>query len=45
MMTAYAAMGYRVQALRTYRRCAETLEGTLGIQPSRATHKIYESIR
>ncbi len=45
MMRAYAETGYRVQALRTYRRCAETLQETLGIEPSRATKRIYESIR
>jgi DNA-binding SARP family transcriptional activator len=45
MMTAYAEMGYRVQALRTYERCARTLRETLGIEPSQATQSIYESIR
>jgi DNA-binding SARP family transcriptional activator len=45
MMTAYAEMGYRVQALRTYQRCARTLQETLGIEPSRATKTIHESIR
>jgi ATP/maltotriose-dependent transcriptional regulator MalT/DNA-binding SARP family transcriptional activator len=45
MMTAYAEMGYRVQALRTYQRCARTLRETLGIEPSQATNSVYESIR
>lgn len=45
MMKAYAAMGYRVQALRTYQRCATTLRETLDIAPSQATQSIYEAIR
>ena len=45
MMTAYAEMGHRVQALRVYRRCARTLYETLDIEPSQATKRIYESIR
>ncbi len=45
MMTAYAEMGYRVQALRTYQRCARTLQENLGIEPSRVTKTIHESIR
>jgi len=45
LMTAYAELGYRVQALRTYQRCARTLRQTLGVEPSKATNSIYESIR
>jgi len=44
MMTAYAEMGYRVQALRAYQRCAKTLRETLGIEPSPATNAVYQSI-
>jgi ATP/maltotriose-dependent transcriptional regulator MalT/DNA-binding SARP family transcriptional activator len=45
MMTAYAEMGYRVQALRTYQRCARTLRETLDIKPSKATNAVHEAIR
>ncbi|MBS3783324.1 MAG: transcriptional regulator, partial [Anaerolineae bacterium] len=45
MMRAYAEMGNRVQALRTYQRCATTLRETLDVAPSKTTQSIYEEIR
>ncbi|MBN1955951.1 MAG: tetratricopeptide repeat protein [Anaerolineae bacterium] len=43
-MRAYAALGNRAQALRTYQRCEKRLHDELGIEPSAATAQLYKSI-
>jgi len=45
MMVAYAQMGNRAQALRTYQRCVERLQDELQIKPAPDTIRLYESIR
>jgi len=45
MMIAYDRMGNRAQALQTYLRCAQRLRDVLGIEPSEATIRLYESLR
>jgi DNA-binding SARP family transcriptional activator len=37
--------GYRISALRQYKRCAESLDQELGVTPSRQTEALYEQIR
>jgi DNA-binding SARP family transcriptional activator len=44
MMEAYAHLGNRAQALRTYHRCAERLQKELGVEPVGSTSRLYESI-
>ncbi len=44
MMTAYAHLGNRAQALRTYQRCVERLREELNVEPSPTTVRLYESI-
>ena len=43
MMMAYAQLGNRAQALRTYQRCVERLRQELDVEPSTATVRLYES--
>lgn len=45
MMVAYARMGNRVQALRTYQRCVERLGEVLQVGPADETVRLYETIR
>lgn len=45
LMTAYARLGNRSQALRTYRRCSDVLRDELGVKPTAATLQVYESVR
>ncbi|MBU0702467.1 MAG: transcriptional regulator [Chloroflexi bacterium] len=44
MMIAYAHLGNRAQALRTYQRCVKRLRERLEIEPSADTVRLYESI-
>jgi DNA-binding SARP family transcriptional activator len=44
MMLAYARRGNRPTALRTYRRCVDTMQQELGVEPSPATKALYEQI-
>lgn len=44
MMLAYAHTGDRTLALRTYRRCADTLQSELGVEPAPATAALYTRI-
>jgi ATP/maltotriose-dependent transcriptional regulator MalT/DNA-binding SARP family transcriptional activator len=44
-MLAHARQGNRPQALRSYQRCAETLDAELGVAPARATRDLCERIR
>lgn len=44
LMTAYAHMGNRTQAVRTYRRCLETLQSELGVPPTEATVQLWQQI-
>jgi DNA-binding SARP family transcriptional activator len=43
-MRAYAATGNRPMALRTYRRCVETLAQELAIEPLPQTSELYQEI-
>jgi len=45
LMHALAEKGERAQALREYARCREALKSTLDVEPSPATHALYEAIR
>lgn len=44
LMTAYARMGNRTQAIRTYQQCVEKLQTELGVQPSEATTQLWQEI-
>ncbi len=44
-MLAYSRQGRRVQALRTYQRCRESLHAELGLAPGEATRQLYRAIR
>jgi DNA-binding SARP family transcriptional activator len=44
MMTAYAQLGNRTQALRAYRSCEESLRKELDVAPSPATRRLHASI-
>ncbi len=44
LMTAQAEFGSRADALRTYRRCRDTLSGELGVSPDPATVQLYEHL-
>jgi SARP family transcriptional regulator, regulator of embCAB operon len=44
LMTAQAEFGSRADALRTYRRCCDTLSGELGVSPDPATVRLYEHL-
>jgi DNA-binding SARP family transcriptional activator len=45
LMQLHASMGNRAEALQTYRRCSEVLEGELGVAPSDETRAALEAIR
>ncbi|MBU1878014.1 MAG: tetratricopeptide repeat protein, partial [Chloroflexi bacterium] len=44
LMTAYARLGNRAQALRAYHRCVECLREELDVAPSAETARLYESV-
>jgi DNA-binding SARP family transcriptional activator len=44
LMLAYARQGDRTLALRTYRRCAATLQSELGVEPAPDTTSLYKRI-
>ena len=44
LMRFYALRGDRAAALRIYHTCATTLERELGVEPSEATRRLYESL-
>jgi TolB-like protein/DNA-binding SARP family transcriptional activator len=45
LMTAFAKMGDRVQAIREYERCLQTLRSNADLQPSEETVAVYNAIR
>src|SRR5215210_4182478 len=45
LMTAFAEMGDRAQAIREYERCRQALKLTLDLSPSKETSAVYEAVR
>jgi TolB-like protein/regulator of sirC expression with transglutaminase-like and TPR domain len=45
VMTAFAKMGDRVQAMREYERCLQALRNKADLQPSKETLAVYDAIR
>lgn len=45
LMTAFAKMGDRVQAIREYERCLQALRSKADLQPSKETLAVYDAIR
>jgi len=45
LMTAFAEMGDRAQAIREYERCCQALKMTLDLSPSKETIAVYEAVR
>jgi TolB-like protein/Tfp pilus assembly protein PilF len=45
LMTAFAKMGDRVQAIREYERCLQALRSKADLQPSNETVAVYDAIR
>jgi TolB-like protein len=45
LMTAFAKMGDRVQAIREYERCLQALRSKADLQPSTETVAVYDAIR
>jgi TolB-like protein/DNA-binding SARP family transcriptional activator len=45
LMTAFAQMGDRAQAIREFERCRQELESVLDLPPSKETAALYEAIR
>jgi TolB-like protein/regulator of sirC expression with transglutaminase-like and TPR domain len=45
LMTAFAKMGDRVQAIREYERCLQALRSKADLQPSTETVAVYDTIR
>jgi TolB-like protein len=45
LMTAFAKMGDRVQAIREYERCLQALRSKADLAPSKETVAVYDSIR
>lgn len=45
LMRLHALCGDRAEALRVYHTCATVLQRELGVEPSLATHAVYESLR
>jgi TolB-like protein/regulator of sirC expression with transglutaminase-like and TPR domain len=45
LMTAFATMGDRVQAIREYERCLQALRSKADLQPSKETVAVYDAIR
>jgi DNA-binding SARP family transcriptional activator len=44
LMATQAEFGSRADALRTYRRCSDTLRDELGVSPDPATVELYEHL-
>ena len=44
-MVAYAELGNRTQAVRTYSQCVDRLRAELGVPPSAGTVAVYERVR
>ena len=44
IMTAYAQMGNRTQAIRTYHCCMENLHSELGVSPTKITTQLWQQI-
>ncbi len=44
LMTAYAQMGNRAQAIRTYHRCIDNLQSELGVSPTQTTVQLWQQI-
>lgn len=44
LLSAYAHLGYKAEAVREYRRCRRTLSEHLNCEPSARTRAIYESL-
>lgn len=44
LMLSYAGLGKRAQALQTYERCLDALRHKWGIEPTRETVRVYETI-
>ena len=44
-MVAYAELGNRTQAVRTYGQCVDRLRAELGVPPSAGTVAVYERVR
>jgi TolB-like protein/DNA-binding SARP family transcriptional activator len=45
LMTAFAQMGDRAQAIREFERCRQALQSVLDLPPSKETAALYEAIR
>jgi TolB-like protein/DNA-binding SARP family transcriptional activator len=45
LMTAFAQMGDRAQAIREFERCRQALQSVLDLPPSKETAVLYEAIR
>jgi TolB-like protein/DNA-binding SARP family transcriptional activator len=45
LMTAFAKMGDRAQAIREYERCLQALRSKADLQPSKETVAVYDAIR
>jgi TolB-like protein len=45
LMTAFAEMGDRPQAIREYERCRQALKSVLDLSPSKETIAVYEAVR
>jgi DNA-binding SARP family transcriptional activator len=45
LMRAHALAGERVQALRQFERCAQSLRSEFGVGPSRRTRRLHQQIR
>lgn len=45
LMRAYAGIGSRIQAMRTYTRCVQAMQDELGIEPLPETTELYERIK
>jgi TolB-like protein/DNA-binding SARP family transcriptional activator/Tfp pilus assembly protein PilF len=45
LMTAFAKMGDRVQAIREYERCLQALRSKADLRPSKETVAVYDTIR
>ena len=45
LMTAFAEMGDRAQAIREYERCRQALKLMLDLSPSKETIAVYEAVR
>ncbi|HYA87785.1 MAG TPA: BTAD domain-containing putative transcriptional regulator [Nitrospirota bacterium] len=44
LMLCYGKLGRKVEAAKVYKRCRDTLASSFGVEPSKETHAIYQSI-